>query len=119
MQHCTGLRLLDELADDCALEQHRLVAARPRDLEQRNLAQRRDGFEPLRFGGEIDGDPLEGNALLAERDGRALHIGAQMVTDEGQSGHDCLTPLMPTGRAGLTDADRMSAMIQRLTEYKC
>ena len=81
MQFCAALRLLDILANDVALEQRHLAVIRC-DAEHRHLAERRDFQEPVRLVGEIDIDPLEGNALLVQRDHRALHIGTKFVADQ-------------------------------------
>ncbi len=50
--------------------------------EDRGLAERRNRQEPAGLVGKIDIDPLEGNALLGQRDHRALHIGTQFVADQ-------------------------------------
>src|SRR3954468_17391437 len=50
--------------------------------------------ETIGFVGEIDIDPLEGNALLGECDHRALHVGAELVADPSQSrGHGQISQL--------------------------
>src|SRR5258707_9685466 len=71
------LALLEIFEDNGGFE-NRLVA----DLKHRRLAERRDRQKPIRLVGEIDVDPLERNALLSQRDHRALHIGAKLVADE-------------------------------------
>ncbi len=51
-------------------------------LQHRRLAERRDRQKPIRLVGKIDIDPLERNALLGQRDHRALHIGTKPVADQ-------------------------------------
>src|SRR5262249_36153665 len=58
------------------------LAAVPLDDEDRHLSQRRKLEKPVRLVREIDVDPLERNALLVQRDHRALHIGAKLVADQ-------------------------------------
>lgn len=83
MQWRAGLRLLNELADDGAFEQHGVVLALPLQPEKWNFAERRDGRKPVRLVGEIDRHALVRDAFLVERYGSPLDVGAQMVADEG------------------------------------
>jgi hypothetical protein len=71
------LRLLQVFQDDRRLESRDIP-----DQQQRRLAERRDFQKPVRLVGEVDIDPLERNALLVQRDYRALHIGTKLVTDQ-------------------------------------
>jgi len=82
-----GFGLLEEFEDDGGFENHFLRMVMP-DAEQRHLAERRDGLEPLRLVGKVDMDPLERHAFLGKRDRGALDVGAQMMADEGElAGH--------------------------------
>ena len=72
-------RLVEVLADHGRLE-HRRVA----DQQHRRLAQRRHGGEPRRLVGQVHPAALEGHALLAQHDRRALHVGAQRVAGENE-----------------------------------
>ena len=83
MQLCTGLGVLDVLADHVALEQRHLADIRGDD-EHGDLAEWRNLQEPVRLVGQIDVDPLERHALFVQRDHRALHIGTKLVADQFQ-----------------------------------
>jgi hypothetical protein len=72
-------RLLKILQDHRALKDGAIV-----DLENRRLAEWREGKEPGRLVGEIDMDALERHRLLSQRDGGALHIRAKVMADQGQ-----------------------------------
>jgi len=78
-----GLGLLEEFEDDGGFENHVFRAIAPH-AQQRHLAERRDGLEPVRLGGEIDIDPLERHAFLGKRNCRALNVGTEIVADEGK-----------------------------------
>src|ERR1044071_1061157 len=98
-----GQCVLEVLADHRGLEQHDAI-----DLEQRHLAERRQREEPVRLGGEVDVDLLEGDASLGERDGDALHVGAQVMADEGELGHG--DHAFPGWRMAVTPLRRRSAI---------
>lgn len=87
MQRDTRLRFLQIFADDAAFEQHRLAAVLLLDPQQWHFAQRRDLQEPVGLVGKIDVDALEGHALFEQSDRGALHIGAEMMADEGKLAH--------------------------------
>jgi hypothetical protein len=81
-----GLGLLQIFENDGGFED-RPVA----DLQHRRLAERRDREKPVRLVAEINVDPLEGDALLRQRDHRALHVGAEFVADQFERrGHGIL-----------------------------
>ena len=66
--------------------------------QHRCLAQRRHGFEPVGFVGEIDVASREGHLLLVEHDRCALHVGAQRVADQDECvGHGSFLHLASFG----------------------
>src|ERR1700760_2627016 len=78
----TSLGLLQIFQDDGGFEDGVIA-----DDKHRRLAERRNLQKPVRLVGKIDVDPLERNALLCQRDHRALHIGTEIVADEFKRRH--------------------------------
>ena len=90
MERRPGDGLLEILADDGALKEHRITALDAiADDEQRYLTQRRNGAEPVGLIVKVDDPALEGNTLLRQRDRSALDIGAEGVAGEDEV-HDGL-----------------------------
>ncbi|EGE58960.1 hypothetical protein RHECNPAF_2530034 [Rhizobium etli CNPAF512] len=105
MQGGASLRFLQILADDAAFEQYGLAAVRLLDAQQRHLAKRRDFQEPVRLIGKVDVDALERHVLFEQCDRGALHIGAEVMTDQCQLAHGGLLALKRGSKLSVTKVD--------------
>ncbi|KZX86711.1 hypothetical protein A3718_18155 [Erythrobacter sp. HI0019] len=83
-----GHRVIQIFEDDRGFEDYVTIFALL-DQKQRHLAERRYHYEPVGLLSKIDVAAIVARPLLAQGDGRPLHIGAEVMAHQCQISHVC------------------------------